>query len=111
MQTFVPLFFSLLFEAKGDREGNVVNSCLETLDCIVGHIIWDSYFSLLMRVFQLMASKEENKNILVRVICSILDKFHFIDGMSLAIEPEKCDHQINIGQTMYFVHLFFTMIF
>jgi hypothetical protein len=38
-QIFVPLFFNLLFEAKGDREGNVVNYCLETLDYIVGHII------------------------------------------------------------------------
>lgn len=99
MQIFVPLFFSLLFEAKGDREGNVVNSCLETLACIAGHTRWDSYFSLLMRAFRLMASKEENSNILVRLICSILDKFHFIDRMSSTAEPEKRDHQTEIGET------------
>jgi hypothetical protein len=51
MQIFVPLIFSLLVEAKGGREGNVVNSCLETLACIVGHMRWDNYFSLLMRAF------------------------------------------------------------
>lgn len=99
MQIFVPLFFSLLFEAKGDKEGNVVNSCLETLACIAGHIRWDSYFSLLMRAFRLMVSKEENSNIPVRLICSILDKFHFIDGMASAVGAEKHDHQSKIGET------------
>jgi U3 small nucleolar RNA-associated protein 20 len=93
MQIFVPLFFSFLFEVKGGREGNVVNYFLETLACIVGHIIWDSYFNLLIRAFRMMDSKEENRNILVWIICFIIDKFHFIDGMSSIVEPEKCDHQ------------------
>jgi hypothetical protein len=44
------------------------------------------------------------------MICSILDKFHFIDGMSSTIEPEKCDHQTEIGETTYFLQLFFTLI-
>lgn len=101
MQIFVPLFFSLLFEAKVDREGNVVNSCIETLACIAGHIRWHSYFSLLMRAFRMMASKEDNRNILIRLICSILDKFHFIDGMPSTVEPEKHDHQIEIGETAF----------
>jgi len=57
-----------------------------------------------------MAYKEENNNILVWMICSILYKIHFIHGMLSTIEPEKCDHQTEIGETTYFLQLFFTLI-
>jgi len=45
--------------------------------------------------------EEDNRNILIQLICSILDKFHFIDGMSSTVEPEKHDHQIEIGETSF----------
>jgi hypothetical protein len=40
----------------------------------------------------------------------ILDKFIFIDGMYSTLEPKKSDHQTEIGETIYFLQLFFTLI-
>ncbi|KAH9312457.1 hypothetical protein KI387_027492, partial [Taxus chinensis] len=93
MQIFVPLFFSLLFEARSDKEGHVISSCIETLASISGRIRWESYFSLLMRCFRLMTSKHDTNKILVRLICALLDKFCFVDKKSSFKESEEHDCQ------------------
>ncbi|XP_057867600.2 uncharacterized protein LOC131074886 isoform X2 [Cryptomeria japonica] len=93
MQIFVPLLFNMLLESKSDKEGHVISSCIETLACISGRIRWESYFSLLMRSFRLMASKHETNKRLVRLICSLLDSFCFVERNSSYIDLDKQDHQ------------------
>ncbi|CAM6096312.1 unnamed protein product [Calypogeia fissa] len=74
---FVPLFMNSLFEARGDKEGNLVTVAVETLACIAGQLFWEPYFGFLMRSFRLLSTKPDFQKVLVRLVCAILDAFHF----------------------------------
>ncbi|BBN08979.1 U3 small nucleolar RNA-associated protein 20 [Marchantia polymorpha subsp. ruderalis] len=74
---FVPLFMNSLFEARGDKEGNLVSVAVETLATIGSQLPWEPYLALLMRCFRLIGSKPEHQKTYVRVACAILDTFHF----------------------------------
>ncbi|ERN01577.1 U3 small nucleolar RNA-associated protein 20 [Amborella trichopoda] len=79
---FVPLFFHMLFEIKEGADEHVRRACLETLASVSGHLQWDLYFKFLMRCFRNMVAKPERQKVLLRLICSILDKFHFYGNSS-----------------------------
>jgi hypothetical protein len=49
-----------MFEAKGDKEGNLVEAAVETLASIARQLQWDPYFGLLMRSFRFLASKPDH---------------------------------------------------
>ncbi|KAG6556135.1 hypothetical protein Mapa_002076 [Marchantia paleacea] len=74
---FVPLFMNSLFEARGDKEGNLVSVAVETLATIGSQLPWEPYLALLIPCFRLIGSKPEHQKIYVRVACAILDTFHF----------------------------------
>lgn len=71
-----------MFEAKGDKEGNLVEAAVETLASIARQLQWDPYFGLLMRSFRFLASKPDHQKVLVRLACAILDAFHFFETSS-----------------------------
>jgi U3 small nucleolar RNA-associated protein 20 len=73
MRIFVPLFMNSIFEAKGDKEGNLVGGAIETVACIASQLQWEPYFGLLMRSFRLLSSKVEHQKALVRLVCATLD--------------------------------------
>lgn len=79
MKVFVPLFFSMLFDVKDAKDESVRNACLESLACISGCMQWESYHAFLLRCFREMTSKPDKHKILLRLICSVLDKFHFAE--------------------------------
>ncbi|KAH9571646.1 hypothetical protein CY35_02G105300 [Sphagnum magellanicum] len=82
LRIFVPLFMNSMFEAKGDKEGNLVEAAVETLASIARQLQWDPYFGLLMRSFRFLASKPDHQKVLVRLACAILDAFHFFETSS-----------------------------
>ena len=69
-----------IFEAKGDKEGNLVGTAIETIACIASQLQWEPYFGLLMRSFRFLNSKVEHQKALVRLVCSTLDVFHFFES-------------------------------
>lgn len=69
-----------IFEAKGDKEGNLVGAAIETVACIASQLQWEPYFGLLMRSFRLLSSKVEHQKALVRLVCATLDAFHFFES-------------------------------
>lgn len=75
----MPLFMNFIFEAKGDKEGNLVGAAVETIGCISRQLQWDPYFGLLMRLFRLLSSKPDHQKVLVRLVCATLDAFHFFE--------------------------------
>ncbi|KAL5542673.1 hypothetical protein UlMin_010383 [Ulmus minor] len=79
-KVFVPLFFNMLFEENDKKGGEIRNACVDALASISGHMKWDSYYSLLMRCFNEMKMDPNKEKILLRLICCILDKFHFSDA-------------------------------
>ncbi|XP_011045607.1 PREDICTED: U3 small nucleolar RNA-associated protein 20-like [Populus euphratica] len=74
---FVPLFFNMLLEEQGGKGEHIKSACLEALASISALMEWKSYYNLLIRCFQEMNVHLDKQKILLRLICSILDQFHF----------------------------------
>ncbi|KAG9136707.1 hypothetical protein Leryth_004489 [Lithospermum erythrorhizon] len=79
-KVFVPLFFNMLFNVQDGKGEHVRNSCLEALASVSGCLKWEPYFALLLRCFREMDMKPDKQKILLRLICSILDNFHFSES-------------------------------
>ncbi|KAK9281533.1 hypothetical protein L1049_004436 [Liquidambar formosana] len=76
-KVFVPLFFNMLFDVQDGKGEHVRSACLEALSSISGCMEWKSYYALLMRCFREMTMKPDKQKVLLRLICFILDQFHF----------------------------------
>lgn len=76
-QVFVPLFFNLLFSVQDGKDENIRSACLGAIASISGRMSWKEYYNILMRCFREMTKRREKQKILLRLICSILDHFHF----------------------------------
>ncbi|KAG9451956.1 hypothetical protein H6P81_004860 [Aristolochia fimbriata] len=77
---FVPLFFNMLFEVKDGKGEHVRDACLDSLASVSCIMQWETYHLFLIRCFREIRLKPDKEKILVRLICSILDKFHFRQG-------------------------------
>ncbi|KAJ7955379.1 Small subunit processome component 20-like protein [Quillaja saponaria] len=81
-KVFVPLFFHMLLEAQQGKDEHIKNACIEALASIAGHMDWKSYYALLSRCFRVINLTPDKQKVLLRLICSILDKFHFSEIFS-----------------------------
>ncbi|XP_038874757.1 LOW QUALITY PROTEIN: small subunit processome component 20 homolog [Benincasa hispida] len=79
---FVPLFFNMLFDLQEGKAENIRVACIEALASISGQMEWKSYFALLRRCLRDLTKHPDKKKVLMRLICSILDNFHFQENMS-----------------------------
>ncbi|KAG1347740.1 hypothetical protein COCNU_06G015690 [Cocos nucifera] len=99
---FLPLFFNMLFDVKDGKGEDLRNACLETLASMSGQMDWETYRTFLMRCFREMTLKPDKQKILLRLICAILDMFHFtsvnyrqvIDGVEICASG---DTERNVG--------------
>ncbi|KAL7121582.1 hypothetical protein ACP275_02G190700 [Erythranthe tilingii] len=91
-EVFVPMLFSMLFRAEIGKDENIISACLEALGSISGCLKWDKYYKLLLRCFRDLQRKQDKQKILLRLMCSILDHFHFSES-SLVHEAKvpACD--------------------
>ncbi|KAL1533475.1 small subunit processome component 20 isoform X1 [Salvia divinorum] len=76
----VPLLFSMLFDAQDGKDENIRSACIDALASISGCMEWDQYDALLVRCFHNLALKPDRQKLLLRLICAILDRFHFQDS-------------------------------
>lgn len=67
----------MMFDVKDGKGENIQTACLEALGSISAHMEWKSYYALLNRCFREMDMNLNKQKILLRLICSILDQFHF----------------------------------
>ncbi|KAL6970989.1 hypothetical protein U1Q18_030668 [Sarracenia purpurea var. burkii] len=81
-KVFVPLFFNMLLEIQDGKAEHVRSACLEALACICGNMEWKSYYGFLMRCFREITLKSVKQKVLLRLICSVLDHFHFMETHS-----------------------------
>lgn len=82
-RVFIPLFFSILFEVQTGKREHVRSACLDALASVSGQLGWKSYHELLMRCFRDMAKKPDRGKVFIRLVCSILDRFHFSETCSI----------------------------
>uniref|UniRef100_A0A803Q1W1 ARM repeat superfamily protein n=1 Tax=Cannabis sativa TaxID=3483 RepID=A0A803Q1W1_CANSA len=90
-KVFVPLFFSMLFEVQEGKGEHVRDACIDALASVSGQMKWDSYYSLLLRCFNEINLHPDKQKSLVRLICFILDQFHF------SATASSCDNPSDSG--------------
>ncbi|KAI6693975.1 hypothetical protein NL676_021685, partial [Syzygium grande] len=97
---FIPMFFNLLFDVEDGKIEQIKNACLEALASVAGHVGWRSYYALLIRCFREMTTDPEKQKLLLRLICCILDQFHFSE-VNFNREPicpsETALHAVKLG--------------
>ncbi|KAL6970972.1 hypothetical protein U1Q18_030651 [Sarracenia purpurea var. burkii] len=78
-KVFVPFFFNMLLEIQDGKAEHVRSACLEALASICGNMEWKSYYGFLMRCFREITLKSVKQKVLLRLICTVLDHFHFME--------------------------------
>ncbi|XP_061369187.1 uncharacterized protein LOC133312060 isoform X1 [Gastrolobium bilobum] len=87
-KVFMRLFFNMLFDEKEVKAEHMKNACIETIASVAGQMGWKSYYGLLIRCFRGTTSSPDKQKLFIRLICSILDKFHFSE-LSYTKEPKE----------------------
>ncbi|XP_052728331.1 uncharacterized protein LOC108328944 isoform X4 [Vigna angularis] len=78
-KVFLRLFFNMLFDEKEEKAEHMKNACIETIASVAGQMGWKSYNTLLIRCLRGASSSSDKQKLFIRLICCILDKFHFYD--------------------------------
>ncbi|KAG8377667.1 hypothetical protein BUALT_Bualt08G0056700 [Buddleja alternifolia] len=79
-KVFVPLLFSMLFGVQDGKDEHIRSACMDALAAISGGMKWNRYYTLLTRCFCDLTLKPDKQKIVLRLICSILDHFHFSEA-------------------------------
>lgn len=74
---FVPLLFNTLFNVQDGKGEHLRSASIEALASISGCMDWKAYYELLNRCFKEMTLKPDKQKLLLRLISSLLDHFHF----------------------------------
>lgn len=90
MKIFVPLFFNMFSDVKAGKGEQVRDVCLGTLASVAAKVKWEHYRTILMRCFRELSLNPDKQKILLRLICAVLDAFHFM-------EPAKNDSRNSEG--------------
>ncbi|RHN69146.1 hypothetical protein MtrunA17_Chr3g0121561 [Medicago truncatula] len=85
-KVFMRLFFNMLFDEKEVKVDHLKIACIETIASVAGQMGWNSYYALLNKCFQGASRSPDKQKLFIRLICSILDKFHFSE-LSHTEEP------------------------
>ncbi|GLU08657.1 hypothetical protein SLE2022_255570 [Rubroshorea leprosula] len=98
-KVFIPLFFNMLFDIHHGKDEHIRTACVQALSSVSAHMEWKPYYALLIRCFREMRMNPDKEKILLRLICAILDQFHFSQicagqGASISSIPQKCDSSI-----------------
>lgn len=96
-KVFMRLFFNMLFDEKEEKAEHLKNACIETIASVAGQMGWKSYYALLIRCFRGASSSSDKQKLFVRLICCILDKFHFSEHPGNKEPKESLDSVSDIG--------------
>ncbi|MCH80984.1 small subunit processome component 20-like protein [Trifolium medium] len=71
------LFFNMLFDEKEVKAEHLKTACIETIASVASQMGWNSYYTLLNKCFHGASRSPDKQRLFIRLICAILDKFHF----------------------------------
>jgi len=93
------LFFNMLFDEKEEKAEHMKNACMETIASVAGQMGWKSYYTLLIRCFRGASSTPDKQKLFIRLICCILDKFHFCEHPYKKEPKESLDGVSDVEMT------------
>ncbi|KAM7486094.1 hypothetical protein LguiA_002103 [Lonicera macranthoides] len=103
-KVFLPLLFNTLFDVQDGKGEHLRIAALEAIASISGRMEWKQYYALLMRCFRELISKPDKQKLLLRLICSILNHFHFL-GPNSDHQPKNSlgdtDIHTSLQKTIY----------
>jgi len=73
----LPMISHFIFDTRAAKEHNLVTETICAIGAIVKCLPWGKYFFVLSGYMKLLPKKKKNHKMLIRVIVSILDSFHF----------------------------------
>ncbi|KAL4289520.1 hypothetical protein GQ457_14G012480 [Hibiscus cannabinus] len=76
-KVFIPLFFNMLFDLQHGKDEHIRTACMQALASVSAKMEWKSYHVLLIRCFSEVKKHPDKQKVLLRLICSILDKFDY----------------------------------
>ncbi|VFR01143.1 unnamed protein product [Cuscuta campestris] len=79
-RVFVPLIFNMLLDLQKGNGENIRSTCINALASVSKWMDWKAYYGLLLRCFHKMTLQPDKQKMLMRLICSILDQFHFSEA-------------------------------
>ncbi|KAL9232759.1 hypothetical protein vseg_007829 [Gypsophila vaccaria] len=94
---FLPLFFNMLFDLPTGKGENIRSACLDAIASVSSQLGWKSYCDLLMRCFREITRKPDREKVVVRLVCSIIDRFHFRETCTEEMEVSSSDVEKNSG--------------
>lgn len=74
---FVPILTHFIFESDQVVDHNIINQSIITFGALAGQLPWNSYYRLLKQYLKMIPKKADLEKVLVRLVTSILDSFHF----------------------------------
>ncbi|KAL6564843.1 hypothetical protein OROMI_016293 [Orobanche minor] len=80
-EVFVPLLFSMLFDAQDGKDDHIRSACINSPSSISCCMKWNEYYALLAKCFRYVTLKPDKEKLLLRVIYAILDHFHFEESL------------------------------
>lgn len=73
----------MMLDVKDGKGEHLRDACLKTLASISGQMQWENYRVFLMGSFMDMKLKPDKGKIMIRLICEVLDNFHFFNVRSV----------------------------
>ncbi|XP_050219970.1 uncharacterized protein LOC126670312 [Mercurialis annua] len=98
-KVFVPFFFKMLLDVQGGKGEYIKSACIEALSSIASLMKWKSYYALLLRSFHEMKMNQDKQKVLVRLVCSLLDKFHFAQSCSSQGDVDSLENTLGNDST------------
>lgn len=95
----------MLLEVNDNKGENLRNACIEALAFISASMGWKQYYALLNRCFKELKLRPDGQKLFLRLICSILDKFHFsevkTDKSAVLVECTQGDKLSDIQTSLH----------
>ncbi|EPS68888.1 hypothetical protein M569_05879, partial [Genlisea aurea] len=82
-EVFIPLLFSMLYEAQDGKDEHIKSACIEALAAISGLMKWNQCYAFLIKCFRELTLKSDKQKTLLKLIGSVLDHFRFSELSSI----------------------------
>lgn len=86
----------MMLDVKDGKGEHLRDACLKTLASISGQMQWENYRVFLMGSFKDMKLKPDKGKIMIRLICEVLDNFHFFNVNSVPYRNYGTNKGLNL---------------